>query len=297
MFFTFINLRLFDEGAGSGADGSAATGAESQTQPQKIVYGKAPEAQETAAEGGAQKGAEERNFDEEFDKLIKGEYKDAYSKKVQKTINKRFAETKSLQEQLDSRNGVMEALATKYGVEASDVEGILKAINDDNAYWEQEAEKEGVPVEQYKRMKTLESQNASYIRAQQEAQARAAADATVAKWQAEAEEFRNIVPDFNLETEITENPDFVRLIQTGVGIKAAYNATHMDDILSGAMHKTAQTVAEKIAKGREAKAARPAENGTAAQNGVLYKTDVNKLTAADREEIARRAARGETIIF
>ena len=267
---TFINLRLFDEGAGSGADGSAATGAESQTQPQKVVYGKAPDAQATAAEGGAQKGAEERNFDDE---------------------------TKSLQEQLDSRNGLMEALATKYGVEASDVEGILKAINDDNAYWEQEAEKEGVPVEQYKRMKTLESQNASYIRAQQEAQARAAADATVAKWQAEAEEFRNIVPDFNLETEITENPDFVRLIQTGVGIKAAYNATHMDDILSGAMHKTAQTVAEKIAKGREAKAARPAENGTAAQNGVLYKTDVNKLTAADREEIARRAARGETIIF
>lgn len=294
-----INLRLFDEGAGSGADGSAATGAESQEQtPQKVIYGKRPEAQAAAqAEEGEKQGAEVRNFDEEFDKLIKGEYKDAYSKKVQKTINKRFAETKSLQEQLDSRNGVMEALAAKYGVESSDVGGILKAINDDNTYWEQEAEKAGVPVEQFKHMKALEAQNASYIRAQREAQARAAADATVAQWQAEAEEFKNIDPSFSLEAEIAENPDFVRLIQSGVGIKAAYNATHMDEVISGAMHKTAQTVAEKIAKGREAKASRPAENGTASQNGVLYKTDVNKLTAADREEIARRAARGETIIF
>lgn len=63
--------------------------------------------------------------------------------------------------------------------------------------------------------------------------------------------------------------------------------------------------ARKAAEDREraliqnilARGARPAENGGGAQNGIAVRPDPARMTPAQRAEIARRAARGETITF
>ena len=72
---------------------------------------------------------------------------------------------------------------------------------------------------------------------------------------------------------------------------------HFDDILSGAIQYTAQTVKDNLAASRAKRAARPAENGTHAGPAAVVKSDVSKLSKADMEEIDRRVLRGERISF
>ena len=65
-----------------------------------------------------------------------------------------------------------------------------------------------------------------------------------------------------------------------------------------AVEQSAARAAEKqVVDTIRAKGARPAENGTAAQSAFTVKDDVSKLTREDRAEIARRAARGDSISF
>ena len=71
----------------------------------------------------------------------------------------------------------------------------------------------------------------------------------------------------------------------------------MDDIKTSAARQAAREAEKQVVDGIRAKGARPPENGTAAQSAFTVKGDVSKLTRKDREEIARRAARGEKITF
>lgn len=63
------------------------------------------------------------------------------------------------------------------------------------------------------------------------------------------------------------------------------------------MQATAAAVSRQVADNIRSRAERPMENGMSSQSGVVVKNDVSKLTAKDRREIARRAARGEEIRF
>jgi hypothetical protein len=87
------------------------------------------------------------------------------------------------------------------------------------------------------------------------------------------------------------------MLSAGVGVKAAFQALHHDDIMSGAMHYTAQTIAKKTADNIASRQSRPVEAGLNSQASAQVKTDVSKLTKEDRREIARRVARGEMISF
>ena len=76
-------------------------------------------------------------------------------------------------------------------------------------------------------------------------------------------------------------------------MEQAYKVLHMDDFLSKATAQAEKTITNNI----RARGARPQENGAAPKSAVVVKDDVSKLTPADRAEIARRAAMGETITF
>ena len=81
-------------------------------------------------------------------------------------------------------------------------------------------------------------------------------------------------------------------------MKTAFEVAHMDELMSGAMHYTAQKVAQQVTNNIRAKAARPAENGMSNKAAVHdVRADVTKLSKADRDEIARRIQRGEKISF
>ena len=302
-----LNLQLFaDGGAGAGAgvggtaEGQGVTEAAAlpQTKGAKnpladVKYGIQEEA--PAAEVQTETVAQpDRNA--EFEKLIKGEYKDLYDAKVQDTIQKRLKGQKEIVDKFNALNPTLEALSKKYGVDAGDIESLNKAIEEDDSYYEQEAIEKGVTVQQLKEIRKMERENAELKAQMEEAQRQENGKKLYAQWMQQADEAKKVYPSFDLKAEMN-NPKFVDLLRSNIDVRTAYEVTHKDEIISGAMQFTAQTVESKLAKKIASNGARPTENGMASQSAAVVKSDVSQLSKADRAEIIRRVQRGEKIRF
>ena len=312
-----LNLQLFGEGAGAGGEGG--TGAEGtqgvsevaalpQTKSRKsnpladTKYGIQDDAAQVAdvqtkvtdADGVTTETVDRKA---EFKKLIEGEYKQEYGESVQDIVQKRLKNTKEKSDKLDSLMPTLEMLSKKYGVDASDIEALNKAIQEDDSYYEEEAMEKGLTVEQLKEIRRLERENADLKRQMEEQTTKENASKLYASWMSQAEQLKSVYPSFDLETEM-RNPKFVDLLRVpSIDVRTAYEVLHKDEIIPAAMQFTAQTVERKLANKIMANGARPAENGMNSQSAAVVKSDVSQLSKADRQEIARRVARGEKIRF
>ena len=302
-----LNLQLFaDGGAGAGAgDGGTAEGqgvTEAAALPQTkgaknpladVKYGIQEEA--PAAEVHKETAAQpDRNA--EFEKLIKGEYKDLYDAKMQDTIQKRLKGQKETVDKFNALTPTLEALYKKYGVDAGDIEGLNNAISEDDSYYEQEALEKGMTVQQLKEIKKMERENAELKAQMEEAQRQENGKKLYAQWMQQADETKKVYPSFDLKTEMN-NDQFVALLRSNIDVRTAYEVTHKDEIIAGAMQFTAKTVESKIANKIASNGARPSENGMSSQSAAVVKSDVSQLSKADRAEIIRRVQRGEKIRF
>ena len=302
-----LNLQLFAEGAGGGdggtgaegATGVSATAAVSQTKGVKtnpladVKYGKQAEETAPAAEV-VENPTEDRNA--KFEALIKGEYKDLYDAKMQDTVQKRLKNSKENEAKLNALTPTLEILAKKYGVDATNIEALNKAIEEDDSYFEEEALEKGVSVEQLKEIRKMEKENAELKRQMEEQERKENANKLYSQWMEQAEKAKAVYPSFDLRSEM-QNPQFVNLLRSNIDVRTAYEVIHKDDIIHGAMQFTAKTVEQKLTNKIVAGGARPAENGNSSQGASVTKSDVSQLTKADRAEIARRVARGEKISF
>ena len=150
-----MNLQLFAEGgAPSGDGGGEGTGvtaqaAAVQTKGAKsnplanVVYGKQKEsapAAEVQKETAVTKEEPTVDLDAEFEELIKGKYKDQYGKRVQNTVQQRLKGTRETEDRLNAMNPLMDLLSARYGVKADDIDGLTKALEGDDAFFEQAAQ-------------------------------------------------------------------------------------------------------------------------------------------------------------
>ena len=300
-YIPMLNLQLFAEGAGDGgtAEGQGVTEAAAlpQTKGEKnnplanVKYG----IQEDAPAAEVQQTATpDRNA--EFEKLIKGEYKDLYDARVQDTIQKRLRGQKEIVDKYNALAPTLEMLASKYGVDATDIEALNKAIEEDNSFYEEEALEKGMTVQQLKEVRKMERENAQLKAQMQEAQRQENGKKLYAAWMQQAEDAKKVYPSFDLRTEM-DNPQFVNLLRSNIDVRTAYEVLHKDEIIPAAMQFTAKTVESKLAKKIAANGARPSENGMSAQSAAVIKSDVSQLSKADRAEIIRRVQRGEKIRF
>lgn len=306
-----IDLTIFDEGGAAaaapagGEGGSPAAGAENTpgVAPQdvdvtKVQYGKPaeepPAGEEKPAAGKAdppQLTPEQRT--EQFNNLIKGDYKDLFGAEVQRIINDRFKSYKQLESQVGELSPIFDILKEKY--EAKDTKELLSKIESETL--EDLAYKNGMTKEQFQEVMKLRRENAELKQVKDTIEEERTVNERVKKWQDEAAELKaGQYPDFDL-AKATENKDFMDLLKAGIPVKAAYEASHIDEILNNAKKTTAQTVAQSVTDNIQARKSRIPENGARPAPGAIIKSDVTKLTAADRAEIARRAARGEEIKF
>lgn len=231
-----------------------------------------------------------------FDELIDGEYKDIYTEKFQSAFSRRYKEAQAMEASLAAQKPIVDMLLQRYGIQDGDMAKLQTALEDDNAYWGEAAEKAGLTVEQYKSMQKLERENAQLRQMRDRQMGEMQASAQISKWVKEAETVKQDYPTFDLEAELA-NKDFVGLLKAKVSVRQAYELMHMDEIKAAAAKTAAQTAGEQMAARIRSKASRPAENGTSSQSAVIVKSDVHSLTRADREEAVRRAMRGETIRF
>ena len=287
-----LNLRLFDGEAGAagapvaGAQAAGAQAAGTQAAEPTVLYGKQPGTQEE----------EPPDRNKAFEDLIKGEYKDLYSERVKKEVARRTKGMDALKTQLDSQKEILNLLGTKYGVDASDMSAVKKAMEEDHTYWEQAAEREGLTVEQYKRFKRMEAENASLRAAEEERKRLTQREQVFSEWNRQAEELKAIYPSFDLGEEM-QNESFGRLLGAGIDVRTAYEAVNHEKLTAGAMAYTAQAVAKKQADAIRSGQARPMENGISSRAAVEVKADVSKLTDKDMDEIVRRVRNGERIEF
>lgn len=327
-----IDLRLFDGAAGAASGGDAGGGAPQGTESalpkaevkgrsgssrrskagayDNVVFGKQEDASAAGesvdpAAGGTGEGStsgvsttsntlEERR--KAFEGMIEGEYKDVYTEKFQQAFNRRFKESKGMEESLAAQKPILDMLMQRYKIADGDMGKLQTAIEQDSAYWNEAAEEAGLTVEQYKAMQKLERENAELKQMRQRQLGEQQAQQKMNQWYTEGEKVKEIYPNFDLRTECA-NRDFLGLLKSGLSVQKAYELMHMDEIKEAAARSAAQAAGMQVVAKIKSKAARPSENGTSSQSAVIVKNDVHNLSREDRAEIARRAQRGEKISF
>ena len=309
-----LNLQLFAEGAGGGdggtgaegTSGASATAAVSQTKGAKanplanVKYGIQKEEATTPAAEVETVETEDRNA--KYEAFIK-EYKDLDDARIQNIVQKRLKSSKETEEKhketvakYEALAPTLEALAKKYGVDASDIEALNKAIEEDDSYYEEEALEKGISVQQLKEIRKMEKEHAELKAYKNEQERRNKAAQQYKTWMDQANEAKKLYPALNLDVE-AKNPEFLKLLYSGIDVGSAYLVIHKDEIFPAAMQYTAKTVEQKLTNKMLANGARPVENGNSSQGAALTKRDVSSLTKADMAEIERRVARGEKISF
>lgn len=278
-------LHLHEDGAASAAEGATA-----ETAEPTIVYGVGEEQPSTEQTTEPATETETPPEKKSFEDLIKTEYKEDFEKKTQAIVNERFKATKSIQESLEKTAPVMKVLAIRYGIKEGDWDALSKAIENDPNLLIEQAQKEGVSVDQLKKMKDYDNLQAQIQTQKQMFRQKAETDATIQKWEEDSETLKLTYPDFELK-EAMKNVDFSRALKAGLPIKAAYAAGFSEKLIKEAVKQTSAMTASNIAQ----KQARHTEAGVSNQAGVIHKTDVSSFTEKDMEDTRRRAMNGEII--
>ncbi len=302
-----LDLQLFADGGGDGG-GTGATGAtgdngtaavSTNTKGVKnpladVKYGIQEDSQTTDANTEAVDAEQTNPIDRNvaFENLIKGEYKDLYDAKVKDTVQKRLKNSKEITDKYNALTPVLETLAKKYGVDASDAEALARAVAEDDSYFEEEALQRGIPVEEVKLSHKIQSENRMLRQRLEEA----SAAQNYSMWMQQAEQTKTVYPTFDMDAEL-QNPEFKKLLRSNVDVRTAYEVLHKDEIIPAAMQFTAKAVEQKLVNKVMANGARPTENGISDKSSVVVKSDVSQLSKADRDEIIRRVQRGEKIKF
>lgn len=273
-YFYMLHLQQFADGGNSGDASQDAAG--------------------TTGEGTEQAAAAGNETKATFEDLIKGEYKEDYDKAVQKIVRQRFSRAKADEEKLNKVAPILQALASKYGTDAEDIDSIAKYIEEDDELYEEAALKAGLTVDQYKRFSRMEAENQRLQAERQLNEQRRIAQQQYDLWLEQSEKVKAEFPDFDLNTYLSDER-FQSLLRNGVGLREAYIALDADRILPGAMAYTAQQVAKKTAASIAQRGLRPMEGALSGQASSKAKTDVSKMTNAEIAEYVRRASRGERI--
>lgn len=303
-----MNLHLFD-GAGTAGDGGASPGSSGETGTSGTIATKADNTQ-SANGRGTEKAADlikqdatasrqdivvaspddERRVN--FNNYIRGEGKQYYDENVQKIINKRFAETRVLEDNAKTIEPMLRALATNYNVDSTDLKALSEAVLNDQRLYEERAKQNGVSVETQMKFDKIQQQNDLLLAQQQEQAKLEHTQQIINSWNEQAEEFKQEVPDFDLDSAL-ENKEFYDLVTRGFKISTAYNAAFPDLFEKRVAVKTEKRVTDNI----RSRGMRVSENGVSSTATVTERFDVKNLTPAQRREMANRAERGEIITF
>ena len=226
-----------------------------------------------------------------------------YNKEIQAIVQSRLRSAKNAEEALSKMTPALEVLARKHGLDPSnpDYEALAKAINDDDAYYEDKALEMGVSVEAAKRIDQQERDTAR----QQKEEARNLEQQKIQNHfkslEQQGEALKKLFPKFDLRTEL-QNPVFARMTAPGTGIMSvedAYRAVHRKEIEAAQSQVIAQRTAQNISNAIQAGSRRPDENGTSGQSASVTTFDYSKASKEQREALKRQIyaakARGEKV--
>jgi hypothetical protein len=242
--------------------------------------------------------AQRKSWDE-----IKKEYAEDYQKETQDIVKKRLRSSKAADEALAKMTPALEVLARTYGQDPAnpEYEALAKAIDNDDAYYEEKALEMGVSLETAKRIDQQERDTARQQREAERTLEQQRFDDHIKSMEQQGEALKKIFPSFDLRTEL-QNPVFARMTAPGTGIMSvedAYRAVHRKEIEAAHSQVIAQKTAEKISNSIQAGSRRPDENGTSGQSASVTTFNYAKASKEQREALKREIfaakARGEKL--
>lgn len=314
-----MELQLFAEGGDGSGAGETSQSAGADSSPSRGALGRTENAAldeqgstDSKAEGSGSENGEGEAGEEAkkpspaerrkaFGQMMSGEYKDLADEMMQNAVQ---IAAQNLEASPEMR-GLLEAIAEKYGTDATDLTALTDAIRNgvvkDDAYFEKIAMEKGISVRTAREMDKLETQNKRLTAQQQAAQQmqKAAAERAriaqiQARWDAEAEALKAKYPDFDRE-EVLANPEVEKMMRAGCSMEAAYRAAYFDRLMARQTAATAQQTEQGVLNRVQQRASRPAENGTRPGGAVQTHLDVEHMSRKDREALEKRVLRGEII--
>ena len=262
----------------------------------KEVQGQKPQEQVATAEENPTEEKTETPATKKSWEEIKKEYEEEYQKETQDMMKKRLKNVKESDEILAKITPALEVIARKYGVDVSDYDALAKAINDDDAYYEDKALEMGVPVETAKRIDQQDRDTARQARNLEQQKLLN----HFMRMEQQGESLKKVFPNFDLRTEL-QNPVFARMTSPDIGLSVedAYHAVHRKEIMQAGMQAAAQQTAQKMANAIQAGSLRPDENGTSGKSSSVTTFDYSKASKAQREalkaQIRAAAASGKKL--
>lgn len=314
-----MDLQMFAEGGDGSGAGETSQSAGADSSPSRGALGRTENAAldeqgstDTKAEGSGSENGEGEAGEEAkkpspaerrkaFGQMMSGEYKDLADEMMQNAVQ---IAAQNLEASPEMR-GLLEAIAEKYGTDATDLTALTDAIRNgvvkDDAYFEKIAMEKGISVKTAREMDKLETQNRR-LTAQQEAaaqmqkaaQERARIAQIQARWDAEADALQAKYPDFDRD-EVLANPEVEKMMRAGCSMEAAYRAAYFDRLMARQTATTAQQTEQGVLNRVQQRASRPAENGTRHGGAVQTHLDVEHMSRKDREALEKRVLRGEII--
>ncbi len=243
------------------------------------------DASEGESEDASENSVTEENAltdEEEFEKLITGKYKEAFRKRTQGIIDRRFSKMKGFENTAKVCSPLLERLAQAYPhIDKSDTEALVRTFLE---------EKEKGEVENVKN----EAFDAVSEKIEK-ALAQKAAERLSSFLQEEAQRLREIYPSFELHREISSSPELRQLLSCGVSLRRAYETVNLEKILSSSMRYAAVRAGKTAAD--SVRSTRVQENSLTGNAASVSRTDVRNLTEKDIMRIISEVNRGAKISF
>lgn len=288
-----LNLQSFAEG---GADG---TGAEGGQAGSGFAAANGSNQGVAVPQENGQQGAPVQQIDEAAVSRYLDEHKDFAEKHFKGQLDKRMKSTKATVEKYNKLAPLVGMLNSKYGVAPDDIEGLQRAIENDNSYWEAIAYEKGISVDEAKNMAKILGENAqlrAWKQEQQQLMQEEQAERIMQDWNRQEAELKKIVPNFDLNTEL-QNETFYQIVKSGMSLEAAYMACHYREHMSEVAEHTAKTVEGKLANKIASGAGRPVEGAAGNQSTSVKSIDVSSMSDQEIKQLFDRGLKGERIIF
>ena len=217
-----------------------------------------------------------------------------YNKAMQETMQKRLRSSKAGLERLEKLGPVLDVLSNYYNIDNTDpanldVDALVKAVVNDDNYYEDRALAEGRTVDEVRE----ESAKARQQRDLEEQTRRQRFDTA---WQ-QGEAFKSIIPDFDMSREL-ENPGFRAMVMGfGMPVEDAWFAVHHREREQALREQITRQATEDAARAVAAGQKRPSENGAVPQGASTTEFNVRDKSYRDRikREVELAKARGEKV--
>lgn len=231
-----------------------------------------------------------------FKDLLK-EYKQEADEYIQGIVKERLKNSKDAEKMLKDIQPMLDMLADSRGIKKGDIKALKEAVLSDAKVYEDEAMKQGVPVETVMQMKQLELEAQESRERLREIEAEAAAARFVTDLVRQGEELKAKFPHFDLRAVMASNEKFAELVmEEQMDVETAFKATHFDEIMGFERQRAMEEARSGISRSIQSGAQRPIESaarpgGQSAQMSI----DPRNLSDEQFKDILNRVRRGENV--